>query len=362
MKQSDPAGQALLATPRDKKFQPQTSGADEAPGARSLASAAQDRLCAGRAPRIFVFNPFAEGYIARGSAFTPVRHQVLLGEDLTNLPQFLARPDDIVLVSKAPAAGFLAGLRRAGLPVPKFVELKGGRIDPAEGLGERKLGGLRPWAWGPDSVKLLEPLFARVSGEGANPSRCYNDDIARLYSKAWSADFLRKVLARWGGGEPWLCSEREAGVAVETPEEALKAVAAIRSRGHHRVVVKEAHGLAGHNALRLWEPEVLPTQRQWLAHALRDGRQLVVEPWLERVLDFSVQLEMGTRDLKLRGYSGLINDRKGQFLANWAEPDYSGVCRRKWPGGSAPPIPRSGSSVSTTESSACSKPNCSARA
>ncbi len=56
---------------------------------------------------------------------------------------------------------------------------------------------------------------------------------------------------------------------------------------------------------------------------LRHGRQLVVEPWLERELDFSVQLEMGPRGLKLCGYTGLVNDRKGQFLANWAEADYS---------------------------------------
>jgi hypothetical protein len=67
---------------------------------------------------------------------------------------------------------------------------------------------------------------------------------------------------------------------------------------------------------------MLPTQRQWLANALRNGRQVVVEPWLERQLDFSVQLEMGPRNLTLCGYTGLLNDRKGQFLGNWAETDY----------------------------------------
>jgi hypothetical protein len=112
-------------------------------------------------------------------------------------------------------------------------------------------------------------------------------------------------------------------VAVDTLEDAVGAIAAIRGRGHHRVVVKEALGLAGHNSIRLWEPELLPAQRRWLAHALEDGRQLVVEPWLERVLDFSVQLEMGPRRLELCGYTGLVNDLKGQFLANWAEPVYT---------------------------------------
>jgi hypothetical protein len=293
-------------------------------------------------PGVFVFNPFAEGYIARGRAFTPVERQAMLAQDLASLPQFLCQPDDIVLVAKRPSAGFLNSLEQAGFPPPEFVELREGRIDPAGSLCQRELGGLRPWAWGPDSVSLLEPLFARVAHDARSAGQYFNDDIARLYSKAWSADFLKQVLARGGGGqeassqgaeplnrpgaapaEAWLCSAQEAGVAVGTLEEALGAIAAIRRRGHHRVVVKETHGVAGHNAIRLWEPEVLPAQRQWLARALRDGRQLVVEPWLERELDFSVQLEMGPRGLMLCGYTGLGNDRRGQFLANWAEADYT---------------------------------------
>jgi hypothetical protein len=56
---------------------------------------------------------------------------------------------------------------------------------------------------------------------------------------------------------------------------------------------------------------------------LQNGRQLVIEPWLERELDFSIQLEMGLRGLKLCGYTGLINDPKGQFRANWAAANYN---------------------------------------
>jgi hypothetical protein len=259
----------------------------------------------------------------------------MLAEDLANLPQFLAQPDYIVLVTKRPSAGFLNLLKQAGFPLPEFVEIREGRIAPDHNLCQRKLGSLRPWAWGPDSVKLLEPLFPQVASEPRTAYQYFNDNIARLYSKAWSAGFLKRVLPRCRGGhepsqrrpasaaaEPWLCSEHEAGTVVDTFEEALRTIADIRNRGHHRVVVKEAHGLAGHNAIRLWEPDILPTQRQWLAHALEAGQPLVVEPWLERELDFSVQFEMEPPGLKLCGYTGLLNDRKGQFLANWAEADY----------------------------------------
>jgi hypothetical protein len=330
MERNDIAQQALFAKPLDEKLQSLPVIADEGSGSSSPASHTPGPPCNERTPSVFVFNPFAEGYVAHGKAFTPVKHQARLAEDLASLPQFLCQPGDIVLLAKRPLAVFLNDLKQAGFPLPEFVELREGRIDPADNLCQRKLGGLRPWAWGPDSVKLLEPLLARVTGETRIANQYFNDDIARLYSKAWSADFLRKVLDRCrvgaGTAEPWLCSEEEAGIAVDNLEAALGAIATIRRRGHHRVVVKEALGLAGHNAIRLWEPEMLPVQRRWLIHALEGGRQLVVEPWLERELDFSVQLEMGelgSRDLKLCGYTGLINDRKGQFLANWAEADYS---------------------------------------
>ena len=83
--------------------------------------------------------------------------------------------------------------------------------------------------------------------------------------------------------------------------------------------MKAAFGVAGSNALRLFEPEILPTQQRWLENAFARKRELVAEPWQERLLDFSVQLEMGERGLKLCGYTGLINDARGQFQANFAE-------------------------------------------
>jgi hypothetical protein len=282
----------------------------------------------GRTPSVFVFNPFAEARIAQGKSFTPGKHQARLASELANLPQFLCCSDDIVLVAKRPSVEFLSAFKKAGFALPEFVELKKERLDPASNLYQRKIGSLRPWAWGPDSLELLEPLFAQVTGEARTASQCFNERIARLYSKTWSADFLRTVLAKIPSPEPWLCTADEAGVAVDNLEGALEAIAAIRRRGHHRVVAKEALGLAGHNAIRLWEPEMLAAQQQWLARALRHGRQLVIEPWLERELDFSVQLEMGPRGLKLCGYTGLINDRKGQFQANWAAANYD----RRLPG------------------------------
>jgi hypothetical protein len=109
---------------------------------------------------------------------------------------------------------------------------------------------------------------------------------------------------------------------VNSLTEVLAAIAKIRQRGHHKIAIKESLGLAGSNAMRLFEPEILESHRRWIANAVENGRQLVVEPWLERELDFSVQLEMSDDGLKLSGYTGLINDARGQFQANVALPGH----------------------------------------
>jgi len=268
----------------------------------------------GRTPSVFIYNPFAEGRIAEGKTFNPTKHQAQLARDLENLPQFLCRQDDIVLTNQKPSVEFLSRIKSAGFPLPEFIESKN-----VGDLKNRKLGSLRPWAWGPDSFELLKPIFASVTGEKRADEKRFNPEIAQLYSKTWSANFLRQIISSKLREHDWLCGENEIGVTVNSVEEALAAITKIRARGHHKIVLKEAFGVAGSNAMRLFEPEVLPTQLRWLENKIAHKCELVVEPWLERELDFSAQLEMTAHGLKLCGYTGLHCDARGQFVANFAE-------------------------------------------
>jgi uncharacterized ferritin-like protein (DUF455 family) len=288
----------------------------------------------GRTPSVFVFNPFTEGRLADGKAFNPTKLQARLARDLENLPQFLCRQDDIVLTRRKPSIEFLSRVKQAGFPLPEFVEIPGGGAvgrnhrltdEAAAGhgpglpiLAARKLGSLRPWGWGPDSLELLKPLFASVTGETRAEEKRFNPGLAQLYSKSWSAELLRKIISE-KAAIGWLCTENEIGAAVNSLEAARQAIGAIRARGHHNVVVKQAFGVAGSQALRLLEPEVLETQWRWMEAACARKRELVVEPWLDRLQDFSVQLEMTATGLKRSGFTGLLTDARGQFVANFAE-------------------------------------------
>ena len=275
----------------------------------------------GRTPQVFLFNPLAEGYIARGPGFTPAAPARQLARDLAHLPQFLARRDDVVVVPEAPAPDFLATLKSAGFELPEFVVgPEGVRLDGP--LGERKLGGLRPWAWAPDSMERLGPLFTQVTGDDRGPDDCFNPRIAELYSKAWSARLLREIHSELAAVFPALCPIETIGLPVTDLPAALEAIGDFRARGFHRLVVKQALGLAGANAIRLWEPELLESQRRWMADALEAGQTLVVEPWLERLADFSLQFERAAGGLRRIGFTALFNDHRGQFLANGASPGF----------------------------------------
>ena len=64
--------------------------------------------------------------------------------------------------------------------------------------------------------------------------------------------------------------------------------------------MEEALGLAGQGMIRLWEPGILEPQRCWMANAVGNGRQLVIEPWLERAFDvFWSGISRGIKEQRL---------------------------------------------------------------
>ena len=274
----------------------------------------------GRTPLVWWFNPFAEGYIRLGNAFTPGKKQAALLQDLSTLPQFLARSGDIVLTPKKPSNRFLAQLAEAGFDLPEWVEVDTPRIGPIPELFGRKLGGLRPWAWSPESLALMEPLVPQVT----DTSRAVPASLERFYplfAKSWSTQLLRRLLER-ATNVPGLCPQEVVGTTVASAPEAWEAVRLYRDKGYHRLVVKQSLGMAGDQTIRLWEPELLPQQVRWIERALESGCELVVEPWLDRLADFSVQYEMVGQQLRVVGHTELMCDQRGQYQGNRVGIDY----------------------------------------
>ena len=268
----------------------------------------------GRTPRIYYFNPLAEWEISAGRSFSPNKFQQALVADLANLPQFLAGQDDVVLVPEAPSGEFLSSLHDVGFLLPEFEILVNGLIVKDSELRGRKLAGLRPWAWSPASVQVLEPLFEQQTAECIPAAQRWNRGVAQLYSKSWSADRMREVGDALDWPE-WLCEPDDVGQFAGTEEDVMEIVRRLRER-FPKLVAKAPLGLAGHDMQRLWEPELLPTQRAWIAQTIERQGGVVIEPWRERMLDFSSQWEVEPKRMRRLGLVRMLTDLRGQYQAS----------------------------------------------
>ena len=276
----------------------------------------------GRTPGVYWFNPLAEARLPHGPGFTPNRFQIALARDLETVPQFLCRRDDVVLVSRRPRTAFLARWKNLGWALPEFEVLRDGRLADDSELRGRKIGSLHPWAWSPESLALLEPLRGHLTGEKPPSRERWEHELKPLFAKSWSASVLREFLAARKDRD-WLCEDEAVGVMVCDCHEALDRIAWLRGKGCRRVVAKSLFGMAGNNMLRLWEPAVTEEQRAWIRNTLRAEGTLVIEPWLDRVLDFSLQMEMKNGRLRRVGFVKMINDQRGQFQASVRTPKFT---------------------------------------
>ncbi|HWB06069.1 MAG TPA: DUF455 family protein [Verrucomicrobiales bacterium] len=274
----------------------------------SLELFAQSR---GRTPQVYLFNPCAErcALTRDPNAVRADRTTAGLARDLDLVPLLLCHEDDVVLVQRRPEERHLRSLKEAGLHSADFEVLDtSGNLAPDSVLRSRKTGGLRPWGWSADSAAVLQPL-----ARDAHLEIPWNETVRSLYAKSTAAGLLAGLN----------CEMPEAaalaGTVATTHEEVTSAIDQWQRRGYSSIVLKAPWGLAGRSLLHVGEPAdafAASPQAAWVARILAEQGAVVVEPWLERVADFSVHYDV-KRDAppKLRGMVRLHNDSAGRFIA-----------------------------------------------
>jgi uncharacterized ferritin-like protein (DUF455 family) len=245
----------------------------------------------GRTPNVYWFTPDAEAAMAHGldgRGFSPRKEVEQLAFDLDPLPIFLARRDDVVLLRQQPSPAHLRKLHDHGFEIPELEILSAsGQIRDDSLQRSRKLNELRPWAWCPQSARLLSAL----GGERVR----WQEATRQLFSKARQAEDLAM--------DSSVC---------RSDEDVLQAVHGLKSRGCLELVAKSPFGAAGQKNQKFTD---LETARPWILRVLERQGRILIEPWFDRVFDFSVQYEMGEAGLRRLAYVQLENDRRGQFQA-----------------------------------------------
>ena len=266
----------------------------------------------GRCPAVYWFNANCEDQVALGRpGFTPSRRVAELEADFQALPMLLCARDDVVLLREKPSAAFLRRIQELGLAIPEFVECS---ADSLAALAERKVNALRPWGWSPDSAQLLAPLVAGLPRGGESP--CWSKAIRQLYAKSWSAARLGEFLAVEQAD--YLCGTDVVGTACATVEQALAQMGRLAEVGFDAVVVKAIYGSSGRGQIHCRGGQVRAEQRGRLENILRQQGQVVVEPWLDKVVDLSLHFDVGVEgEATVVGWTRFLTDGRGQYRGSF---------------------------------------------
>lgn len=247
----------------------------------------------GRTPNVFWFNPGAEESLvpSRGA---PTRAAQEVERDLAILPAYLARREDLVIVPSAPPTEFLTAMLEAGIALPEIVS-----ADRVREIASRKLHELRPWARTPDAQGVVEQLGSAMAN--TSPS---------LFSKATHAAFLRSLIE--SSQNEMLCDGDCVGEAVSSVDEVQSWLG---ETGFKECVIKAPYSTAGRDRLvRRTGEELSEKEQGWIEETVQRQGAVVIEPWLERVIDFSVHYDLdGEGRLRRRGLVVMENTKKGQF-------------------------------------------------
>lgn len=250
----------------------------------------------GRTPVVHWFNPNAESH-ARAALtdrpWQPDKTALALEHDLEALILGCCRRDDAALLRRPPTTAHLARLKQAGFPIPEILA--------ADSPTDRKLGGLRPWAWSPDAAAHLRPFAERVSAAGG-------------------AGWREAVPAEWLSKEIGLRLEHALGPSEETGVLLRESAAVLAEIDRHlasggQALLKAAFSCAGKGHLRVNRDSDPARTLGWIDNTLAAHRGVVVERWLDRRLDFSALYEMKPGgEVSLIGLTHLENDAAGRFL------------------------------------------------
>jgi len=279
---------------------------------------AELRACAaskGRPPRVLWFDPGADDDLGRPGR-APDAATRAVAADLAPLFGLAARSGDALAVPRAPSRAHTERLLALGLdgPEPVASDLDGAALRRA--LAGRRLASLEPWGWCPRARDALAPLEPQLVGEARVPTRDELETLhRRVRSKEWSAELLVELAdaePAWAGaaglaGRPGAVAHDRAAVDA--------AIAELAAAGAAWVGLKAPHGASGRGARRAEVGRPVDAgQTGWIERTLREQGALVVEPWLDRAVDLSVQLHVdGPGAARVLGVGRFLTDRRGQY-------------------------------------------------
>ncbi len=270
----------------------------------------------GRPPVIWIYNPWCDAEIARGKpGFTPPSTIASVSRDLEGLMGFLARDTDLIYVTERPRAEWLKRLSELGFEIPEFRET-------SAPLKETCIGGVEPWGWSPEVFEQfglwrehlteIEGANAKWSSRVLGYANFSETGLGKLFSKGWSAQFLRDWLIEHPEDQSIFGPESISGRVFRTWESLLEF---LKTRAHEEFAIKALWGTSGNQVRRLRAlSELEESLGQWARKLIENQGGIVVEPWLNKLCDLSINFEvLGGKTTQLLGIRRFLTGAQLQY-------------------------------------------------
>jgi uncharacterized ferritin-like protein (DUF455 family) len=282
----------------------------------------------GRPPVLWHYNPLCDAEIARGKpGLTPTDPVRRLSEDVEPLLMNLAGNQDVVLTSALPRAEWLKNISRLGFAVPEFRLAGKLREDPRE----TKLAGIEPWGWSPESFERFRSCADRlIFVEGTNGTWARTQlaradfseaGLGKFFSKAWSTEFFR----RWAA-QGWTEQIPDIGQVHQTWQSAQVAASDHFARGGGPLLAKAPYGTSGTQNKRLLDASELEGPiGGWIRGVIEAQTGIVIEPWLAKIADLSLQLEVRKNQVELLGIRRFFTGSRLEYRGADLDPRLSSL-------------------------------------
>jgi uncharacterized ferritin-like protein (DUF455 family) len=279
----------------------------------------------GRPPVLWLYNPFCDAEIARGKpGYSPKAAPERLAKDLEHLPMFLASSQDVVLVSQRPGFEWLSFVKNAGFEIPEWVDRN------LSAYREPKLGGLEPWGWSPESFEYFRAVVKRLTPtSGGNASWCQElfskqdfseTQLGTFFSKAWSVEYLKTWLSNHPDhAQSFECQDTVGNIFTDWPS--AKEYIELELQNQVRLVAKAPWSTAGNGVKRILNvSELNGSLGGWIENMIRTQGSIIIEPWLDKVHDLSIQLEVGSDQIRILETRKFLTGKQFEYRGTFLGP------------------------------------------
>lgn len=252
-----------------------------------------------------------------------------LRRDLQLLPLVYADQHAIIMCEHLPRPIFVNELAQAGLPQAQFVmipqhahtTLTAYHTLDGSSWQEQPLQGplrdFRPWGLSTASIFRARNIIPFLP-KGHN-LRSETPPALPDYGKGTALHALRLLHQRLPEAlRSIVCNEHDVGVVVSDLHLLLATIAGLRSRGIGNIIIKGTHASSGREQLRLRDTHTSFRDAQAPEKLLAANGALVVEPLLDRVLDFSIHLDiLSPGRIKFLGTTRFATNDYGKYLGSF---------------------------------------------